>query len=159
MADIVERRRNLAPWMAFLFTLAALGLNAWTFVVAGGTRIVLLLSFVAGLCALVYGIIGVRRAFGRPQIFRGKISSSIFAVLAVLVCGLMVFAWFQSRALPASTGAPRVGAKAPDFTLTDTQGRSISLAQLLGHGDLNGTANTNGAAPKAVLLIFYRGYW
>lgn len=159
MADIVERRRNWAPWLAFLFTLVAIALNGLTFLTLRGTQVVLWLSFLAGLIAVVYALIGVGRAFGRPQVFSGKVSSSIFGVLALLVCGLMVFIWYHARALPASAGAPQVGQKAPDFTLPDTQGRNVSLTQLLGHTDSGGTGNPGGAAPKAVLLIFYRGYW
>lgn len=159
MPDIVERRRNSAPWSAFLFTLLAIALNGLTFVTLRGTQLLLWASFIAGLIALVCGIIGVRRAFGRPQVFSGKVSSSIFSVLALLVCGLMAFIWFHARALPASKGAPQVGQKAPEFTLPDTQGRSVSLAQLLGHADSAGAGNAGAPAPKAVLLIFYRGYW
>jgi peroxiredoxin len=50
--------------------------------------------------------------------------------------------------MPASPAAPAVGAKAPDFTLPDTNNRPVTLAQLL-------------AAPgsKGVILVFYRGYW
>jgi len=81
--------------------------------------------------------------------------------------------FFHARAVPASAGAPHVGQTAPDFTLTDTAGKAVSLAQLLGpatggataadpiiNGVTNGITNgaTNGAA-KAVLLVFYRGYW
>ncbi|HET9837157.1 MAG TPA: hypothetical protein VFR84_02910 [Candidatus Angelobacter sp.] len=153
MADIVERRRNSAPWLAFLFTLVAIILNGLTFLTLRGTQVVLWLSFLAGLIAAVYGIVGIGRAFGRSRVFSGKVSSLIFGVLALLVCGLMVFIWYHARALPASAGAPQVGQKVPDFTLPDTQGRNVSLTQLLGHAD------PGGAAPKAVLLIFYRGYW
>src|SRR5579859_776795 len=159
MPDIVERRPNSAPWLAFLFILIAILLNGLTFVTLRGTQAFLWLSFLAGLIALVYGITGIGRALGRPQVFSGKLSSAIFGVLALLVCGLMVFIWYHARALPASTGAPQVGQKAPDFTLPDTEGRNVSLAQLLGHGDSGGAGNPGGAPPKAVLLIFYRGYW
>jgi len=159
MPDIVERRRNLAPWIAFLFTLLAVALNGLTFVTLRGTQVILWSSYLAGLIALVYGIIGIGRAFGRSQVFGGKVSSSIFGLLALAVCALTVFIWYHARALPASTGAPQVGQKAPEFTLPDTQGHNVSLAQLLGHGDSVTTSNAGGAAPKAVLLIFYRGYW
>ena len=54
--------------------------------------------------------------------------------------------------LPASTGAPQVGLKAPDFTLTDSNDQPVTLAQLL-------TEQVNNKPPAAVLLIFYRGYW
>jgi vacuolar-type H+-ATPase subunit I/STV1 len=143
--------------MAFLFTLVAIGLNAAIFFVAQGTRALLWLSVLAGLVALVYGFIGIQRAFGRPQLFGGKVSSSIFGILALLVCGLMAFSWFGARAMPASAGAPHAGKKAPEFTLADTQGNEVSLSQLLGQA--NATGGSSAAPPKAVLLIFYRGYW
>jgi len=161
MPEIAERRRNGAPWLALLFILVAIGLNAATFMTAQGTRAILWLGLAAGLVALVYSVIGIKRAFGQPAVFGGKISSSIVGVLALLFCGLMAFGWFGARTLPASAGAPHVGQKAPEFTLADTQGNHVSLAQLLGHDGSTGTGNatTAGATPKAVLLIFYRGYW
>jgi peroxiredoxin len=57
-----------------------------------------------------------------------------------------------TRQLPLSSGAPRVGQAAPDFTLTDQDGNPVTLSNLLrggGAGELGGP----------VLLIFYRGYW
>jgi hypothetical protein len=39
----------------------------------------------------------------------------------------------------------KIGDKAPDFTLKDTQGREVSLSKLLGDGP--------------VVLTFYRGIW
>jgi cytochrome oxidase Cu insertion factor (SCO1/SenC/PrrC family) len=39
----------------------------------------------------------------------------------------------------------KIGDKAPDFTLKDTQGREVSLSKLLGDGP--------------VVLTFYRGKW
>ena len=161
MPEIVERRPNRAPWLSFLFALIAIALNVLTFMTLRGTQVILWLSFLCGLLAVIYGIVGMGRAFGRSHVFGGKVTSSIFSALALLVCALMVFVWYHARALPGSAGAPRVGEQAPDFTLPDTQGRSVSLAQLLGHADSAGT-NQPGAstpAPKAVLLIFYRGYW
>ena len=69
-----------------------------------------------------------------------------------------------------ATGAPQVGQKVPDFTLADTNGNKVSLGQLLGKGDspaspsnVTGQASpvgtSTGTPPKAVLLVFYRGYW
>jgi hypothetical protein len=85
-------------------------------------------------------------------VYRGKIAGWIFTVLSVLLLGFTVFVFFASRALPASAASPQIGQKAPEFTLADTNGQTVSLAQLL--------AGPNPAArPKAVLLVFYRGYW
>jgi len=109
--------------------------------------------------------------------------SSILGVLALLICGLAALASITSRALPAATNAPQVGQKAPDFTLADTNGNKVSLGQLLGKADAAtktvslvappkevmeklGMANQSSPVaagiatpPKAVLLVFYRGYW
>jgi peroxiredoxin len=48
--------------------------------------------------------------------------------------------------VPPSTGAPRVGQKAPEFTLSDQDGKEVSIRDLL-------------SGSKSVALIFYRGFW
>ena len=69
-----------------------------------------------------------------------------------LLLGVLVFAGFTylvtlgSKNLPPSAGAPAVGETAPDFTLSDANGRPVTLSRVL--------AGSNGA-----LLVFYRGYW
>ena len=72
--------------------------------------------------------------------------------LVVLACFCFVTFHLVPQ-LPPSTGAPRVGQKAPDFTLRDQDGHPVTLSALLppAAGDPGGT---NGA-----VLIFYRGYW
>jgi peroxiredoxin len=57
------------------------------------------------------------------------------------------------RQLLPSEGAPRVGQKAPDFTLPDQDGTPVTLSKLLGPG-AGGRDRVNGVA-----LIFYRGFW
>jgi hypothetical protein len=75
------------------------------------------------------------------------------ATLGVLVMAFFIFiAFIEARRLPASAGAPQVGQKAPDFTLTDANNKPVTLAELL-------TQPINNKPPKGVLLIFYRGYW
>jgi peroxiredoxin len=54
--------------------------------------------------------------------------------------------FYELRQVHPSTGAPRVGQKAPEFTLSDQDGKNVSLSDLV-HGS------------KAVALIFYRGFW
>ncbi len=131
------------------------------------------LGVVLVIAAAVCAVIGILRAFSQPEVYRGKVSSSILGVVSLLICALVAFASISSRALPSSAAAPQVGQKVPDFTLSDTSGSRVSLDQLLGKaeasalphsataGSIASGANSNIAAtpPKAVLLIFYRGYW
>ena len=112
--------------------------------------------------AAILLFIGVRRAFAPDRRRISKIVSSVLATLSVLVLGMFIFvAFVASRWLPASTGAPQVGQKAPDFTLVDTNDKSVSLSELLSSPIKSVPPASAGGprAPKGVLLIFYRGYW
>jgi AhpC/TSA family len=92
-------------------------------------------------------ILGVFRAFGRPQVYRGRIFGSLLTAIALLLFALFSYEIFYVlRQVPPSTGAPRVGQKAPEFTLSDQDGRDVSLRDLV-------------TGFKAVALIFYRGFW
>jgi hypothetical protein len=177
------RQRNWAPWIALLLALAALLSNAGFFLGLPGQRALPWLSVALAIAALVCAAAGIMRAFRQSQIYRGKISSPILGVLSLLICGLVAVAAVTSRALPAAAGAPQVEQKAPDFTLADTSGNKVSLGQLLGKADVAtkqvslvapprevmeklGMANQlptvatgSTTPPKAVLLVFYRGYW
>jgi len=99
--------------------------------------------------------VGLRRAFGQPQQYRGKITATILGAVSVLIVALFCFVvFYQTRQLPASTGAPKVGEKAPEFVLPDTNDQPISLASLLSTPLVN-----SETPPKGVVLVFYRGYW
>ena len=103
--------------------------------------------------ALILLFLGVRRSYAAGRSLISKIGGTVLAVLGVLVFAFFIFAMFiLARQLPASAAAPRVGQKAPEFTLADSNGKQVSLAELL-------STPINGRAPKGVLLIFYRGYW
>ena len=91
-------------------------------------------------------LVGLFRAFGRPQVYRGKIFGSIFAVIALLLFTFFSYEIFYVlKQVPASAQAPRIGEKAPEFSLPDQDGKQVALADLL--------------SPSGALLIFYRGYW
>jgi len=101
---------------------------------------------------LVFGIgaalllVGWFRAFGRPQVYRGKIFGSIFIVISILFFAFFAYEIFYVlRQVPLSAQAPRVGEKAPELTLPDQNGKSVGLADLL--------------SPNGAVLIFYRGHW
>ena len=145
------RRFNWPLWVGFVLTLAAFFTYFSVFVWFPSTRDFPWANLLIFLIALVLLVLGVRRGFasGRPHPTRSKVVTSIVATLSVIVLALFIFTIFVfARWLPASKGAPQVGQRAPDFTLTDTTGKQVSLTELR-------TAN----APKGVLLVFYRGYW
>jgi hypothetical protein len=103
-----------------------------------------LLLFAAAGTFLAVGLV---RAFGRPQLYHGKIFGSIFAVLSLCLFALFAYGvFYEVRQVPPSTGAPHVGQKAPEFTLPDQNDEPMALVDLV-----------SGA--KAVVLIFYRGFW
>jgi hypothetical protein len=166
MPEITARQRNWAPWVALLFAVAAMLSNAAFFLGLPGPKLIAWLGVVLAIAALVCAVIGVMRAFRQPQVYGGKVSSSILGVLSLLICGLVAVASIGSRALPVATNAPQVGQKVPDFTLADTSGNKVSLEQLLKLEGRDAVFRAGGItsakfipAPKAVLLVFYRGNW
>ena len=152
----MKRRWNLSIWVGFLLVLVGLLSYVPIFALFPATRDfpwVNLLLFAVGGALLASGL---ARAFRQPQIYRGKIFGSILAVISLLGIGMFGLGIFYlARQLPASKGAPRVGEKAPNFTLPDQNGKLLSLAELLA------PSPADKAKPKisAVLLIFYRGHW
>jgi hypothetical protein len=146
MNATTKRRWNGSLWIGFLFALA--GFFSYTFFAQfPATRDfpwANLLLFAVGGILLVLGLF---RAFGKPQVYRGKILGPILAVLGILMFGFFSYVFFYVlRQVPPSAGAPRVGQKAPDFTLSDKDGKDVSLQGLV-------------STSKAVALIFYRGFW
>jgi hypothetical protein len=104
----------------------------------------------------IFLLVGLVRAFGKPQSYRGKIVGPILAVLSVVVFGFFSYLiFYELRQLPASTGAPHVGQKAPEFTLPDQGNNKVSLGDLFAAP----ASSTSTAKANAVLLIFYRGFW
>jgi hypothetical protein len=149
------RRFNWPLWVGFLLTLGAFLSFFFVFVWFPVTRDFPWANFVLFLIAAVLLFAGIRRGFAadQPHPTRSKLVSSIVGVLSLFVFGFFLFAMFvASRGLPASAGAPHVGQRAPDFTLTDATGKAVSLSELL-------SSPINGSPPKGVLLVFYRGYW
>ncbi len=153
MTPVAERRWNWLLWAGFLLSVLAFFSYFFFFAQFPLTRNfpwanLLLFAFAAGFLA-----VGILRAFRRSELYRGKVLGPILAGLTVLIFGAFAFLMFiVARQLPSSSGAPRAGAKVPDFTLMDTGSKPVSLTELL-------TAPVHGAAPKGVMLVFYRGYW
>jgi hypothetical protein len=146
MSTSGKKNWNWSLWIGFLFALT--GFLSYTFFaqfpITRDFPWANLLLFAAGGILLVLGLF---RAFGKPQAYRGKIFGPVLATLAILMFGLLSYVLFyELRQVPPSTGAPRVGQKAPDFFLLDQNGKPVGLGDLL--------SNSRGA-----VLIFYRGFW
>ena len=149
------RRFNWPLWTGLLLTLVGFFSYFTVFVWFPVTRDFPWVNLLLFLIAAVLLFIGLRRAFApdrsHPRI--SKIAGVLVTAFGALVIALFVFGFFVfARWLPASKGAPHVGQKAPEFTLTDTSGKSVTLGELL-------STPINGNTPKGVLLVFYRGYW
>jgi hypothetical protein len=148
-----KRRPNAALWLGFLITMFAFLSYIPIFAKYPITRDVPWANFLIFALGLPLLFAGVFRAFRQPTAYRGKIAGPILGTLGVLSLGFFCLTIFSlGKHLPPSAQAPKVGQKAPEFTLNDANGATVSLASLLA---------TPGAAhpPKGVLVIFYRGYW
>src|SRR5687767_3878673 len=114
----MSRRWNAFIWIGFLVIVGGLLSYIPVFALFPLTRDfpwVNLLLFAVGLVLLG---IGLKRAFGQPALYRGKIFGSILAVLSLAAIGFFCYGLFViARQLPAAPDAPRVGQRAPDFTL------------------------------------------
>ena len=152
------RHVNWPIWAGFLLSLTALGSYPLFFAQFPVTRDFPWANLLMFAAAAVLLAAGLRRAFSPQARYRGKITGPILTVASTAAMGFFVFlVFFASRRLPDSHGAPRVGQKAPDFTLPDINGKPVSLTELLAQAQAS--ASDKNGHPRSVLLIFYRGYW
>ena len=145
----MKRKWNWPIWVGFVVVVAAVFSYEFfaRFPITRDFPWANLLLFGIGIALLIAGLF---RAFGRPQVYRGKIFGSIFAAIAVLCVAFFSYVnFYVLHQVPASAGAPRVGQKAPDFFLLDQNGKPVGLGDLL----------RGPSGPRAVALIFYRGFW
>jgi hypothetical protein len=143
----MKRRWNIPIWTGFAFVVAALVSYIPLFVPFPVTRDV---PWVNDLLFLVGGFllaVGIMRAFRDPEHYRGKISGSILAGLSLILFGFFVFGIaYAAKQIPSPESALRPGSTAPPFTLVDAAGRQVSSSDLL-------------KSHRALVLVFYRGYW
>jgi len=140
-------------WSGLLLSVVAFFSYPFFFVRWPLTRNFPWVNLVLFAVAIALVVVGIRRALRADSPRTAKISAIVASLLSAATFALFIFAVFVfARQLPASHGAPRVGSKAPEFQLPDTNGKPVALSQLL-------TSPLNGRAPKGVLLVFYRGYW
>jgi len=145
----MKRRWNWPIWVGFV--VVVIGLFSYEFFARFPiTRDFPWANFLLFGIGLALLVVGLFRAFGRPQVYRGQIFGSIFAAMAVLFVAFFSYVIFYVlHQVPASAGAPRVGQRAPDFLLLNQNGKPVGLGDLL----------RGPSGPKPVALIFYRGFW
>lgn len=151
MPEAGKRLRNGAIWFGLLLTLLGPLSGALEFIGIPAAPLTWI-SLLFPIIGFVLVVIGLWRAFRQPEIYRGKVAGSIIAVVSILLLVGSIALFSIARKLPASVAAPRVGERVPDFTLPDSDGHLVSLSQLI-------SGSAGNAPPKAVLLVFYRGYW
>lgn len=154
ISPVNQRRTNSSLWYGLLITSAGIATHFLYFLrlpppVPHTLPWINLLLPVIGL---IYVVIGLARAFNQSAVYGGKIWGSVLTVIALLLVAGDAFLFRQTRAVPKSAGAPQVGQHLPEFTLPDSSRELTSLSQLF-------AASADSSPPKAVLLVFYRGYW
>jgi hypothetical protein len=156
------QRFNWQIWAGFVLSVFAFLSYFFIFVEYPVTRDFPWVNLLLFVMAAALLFVGVRRAFAPDRSRKSKIAGSILATLSVLILGLFVFsAFIMARWLPPSHGAPQMGQRAPDFSLPDTNGRLVTLSDLLSAPIQSVPPAIAGGSlkPKGVLLIFYRGHW
>src|SRR5437867_3798955 len=128
------RKLNWPLWTGFLLSLIAFLSYPFVFVRFPVTRDFPWANLLLFALAAALLLVGVRRAFAADRTYprRSRIAGVILTTLSVAIFGFFIFAAFiLARHLPASHGAPQVGQKAPAFTLSDINGKPVSLSELL----------------------------
>jgi hypothetical protein len=154
ISSTTRRRTNSTLWYGLLITLFGLATQSLYFLRPPGaiSHVLPWINLLLPAIGLIVLFVGLARAFSRSAEYGGKIWGSVVTVIALLLFVGNAALFRLTRAVPSSAGAPRVGQRLPEFTLSDSSGQPTSLSQLF-------AAAGEGPQPKAVLLVFYRGYW
>jgi hypothetical protein len=147
MADKIDMKRkwNWPLWVGFVVAVGGLFSYEYfvRFPITRDFPWANLLLFGIGAALL---LVGLFRAFGRPQVYRGKVFGAILAAIAFSLFTFFSYEIFYVlRQVPRSAQAPEVGERARNFSLPDQNDTQIALGDLL--------------SPNGVVLIFYRGHW
>jgi hypothetical protein len=149
-----QRRSNSALWYGLLIALFGLGSQFLYFLQPPRaiSHVLPWINLLLPAVGLIFLFIGLTCAFSRSAVYSGKVWGACVTVIALLLFAGNVMLFRQTRDVPNSAGTPRVGERLAEFTLSDSSGHPTSLSRLF-------AASADGLQPKAVLLVFYRGYW
>ena len=152
MPAAAKFRRNSSLWLALILAVAAALCNPLFLLNPPAQAFIPWLSLALAVAALLFLALGAKNLFAQPRTIAARIFATTLALAAFLISAGAILFFYGARAIPASPGAPQLGQIAPGFTLPNTDGAAVSLDTLF-------SPAPGAAAPKAVLLIFYRGYW
>src|SRR6266852_2469854 len=102
MPDTKQRRRNWALWAGSILTLLALASNFLYFFKVPGQGTLPWVNLLLPAIGLIFFIVGLRRAFGQRQVYGGRISGSVLAIISLLLVSFSVFVIYHARDLPVS---------------------------------------------------------
>ena len=89
--------------------------------------------------------IAIKRAFGRSEVYRGKVMGSLSMLFSGLLTALFVgYIGYLSYQLPELTKITQGLSVSPEFVLNDQNGEEVSLSDFQG---------------KKLIVTFYRGHW
>ena len=150
----VQRRTNSALWYGLLITLFGIGTEFLYFLrlPPSITQVLPWINLAVPAVGVIFLGIGLACAFRGHLVHGGKVWGSIVTVIALLLLAGNIVLFRHTRDVPRSAGAPQVGQRLPEFTLPDSSGQQTTLSQLF-------ATAADGTAPRAILLVFYRGYW
>jgi hypothetical protein len=162
----MKRSWNPPIWCGFVLTLIGALSYPFFFIRFPITRDFPWANLILLVAAVALLVLGLVRAFRRPEAYRGKIFGPILSVFSLAVITLFcTVIFYMARQLPSSAASPKVGAVAPDFTIPDSLGHPVTLSDLLAlpfrTNDWPSAAPVASPADKTagLVLIFYRGYW
>jgi hypothetical protein len=143
----MKRSWNAFLWSGFGTALVAVLSYFLIFVRFPVTRDIPWVTFALFVPAVWLLVTGMKRAFGQPERYRGKVAGPILSTLSVALMSLFgYFALALTKDLPCASAALHAGQQAPDFTLADAGGKPVILSEIL-------------RKHRGAVLIFYRGYW
>ncbi|MGH9570425.1 MAG: peroxiredoxin family protein [Candidatus Angelobacter sp.] len=151
--ETAKPRRNSLLWVGGTIIIIAVLSNALFFVNVPDRHLLPWLNLLLFVLPPIVIGAGLKRARVHPEVYRGKMAGWLLMVLSAVLLVFSIFGLYVSHNLPDASGAPKVSQIAPDFTLPDSNGKATSLSGLLS------APLAAGGPPKAVLLVFYRGYW
>ena len=88
-ATVMKRRHNILLWAGFVMVLMAVGTYIPIFAVYAATRDIPWVNYLLFLAGGVLLVLGLRRAFGQPQLYRGKVLGSILTGVGLILFALV----------------------------------------------------------------------